>query len=105
MVEDVPLIRPMLRISREEVEGYCAFYRLPFSTDSTNLSDRYTRNFLRLQVIPQLKKLNPSFEAAYLRMRDSLQQDRDYLNSLRDQLLSEASAGCNTGWKVEHRNR
>lgn len=100
MVEDVPLIRPMLRISREEVEGYCAFYRLPFATDSTNLSDRYTRNFLRLQVIPQLKKLNPSFEAAYLRMRDSLQQDRDYLNSLRDQLLSEASAGCNTGWKV-----
>ncbi len=81
MVEDVPLIRPMLRISREEVEGYCAFYRLPFVTDSTNLSDRYTRNFLRLQVIPQLKKINPSFEAAYLRMRDSLQQDRDVTDS------------------------
>lgn len=100
MIEDVPLIRPMLRISREEVEGYCAYYRLPFATDSTNLSDRYTRNFLRLQVIPQLKKLNPSFEAAYLRMRDSLQQDRDYLGSLRDQLLVEASAGCKSGWKV-----
>ena len=100
MLEDVPLIRPMLRISREEVEGYCAFYQLPFATDSTNLSDRYTRNFLRLQIIPQLKKLNPSFEAAYLRMCDSLRQDRDYLNSQRDRLLAEASAGCENGWKV-----
>ncbi len=93
LVGDLPLVRPMLRISREEVEGYCSFYQLPFTTDSSNLSDRYTRNFLRLQVIPQLKKLNPSVETAYLRMRDSLRQDRDYLNSLRDDLLRQASAG------------
>ena len=99
MVGDVPLVRPMLRISREEVEGYCAFHQLPFTTDSSNLSDRYTRNFLRLQVIPQLKKLNPSLETAYLRMRDSLQQDRDYLNSLRDALLVDAAVGTASSYQ------
>ena len=37
LVGDLPLVRPMLRISREEVEGYCSFYQLPFTTDSSNL--------------------------------------------------------------------
>lgn len=87
---DIPLVRPMLKISREEVETYCAENHLPFVTDSSNLSDAYARNRLRLEVLPQMKKLNPSLEETYLRMRESLSADREYLSGETEKLLKNA---------------
>ena len=49
-----PFIRPLLCVTRQQVEAYVGELGLPFVTDSTNLSDVYTRNRLRHQVIPQL---------------------------------------------------
>lgn len=54
------IIRPLIRCTREEIESYCRENGVPFVTDSTNLSDEYSRNRLRLNVIPQLKRINPS---------------------------------------------
>ncbi len=87
------LVRPMLKISREEVEAYCAENRLPFVTDSSNLSDRYARNRVRLRVVPQMKAINPSLEETYLRMRESLSADRSYLQQQTDALLKSAENG------------
>ncbi len=53
--------RPMLGVSRQEVELYCKANRLTFVTDRTNNSDDYARNKIRHHVIPQLKGINPSF--------------------------------------------
>lgn len=99
MLGEIPLYRPMLKISRKEVEAYCEENGLSFVTDSTNLSDQYSRNFLRLEVIPLLKRLNPSLEEGYVRMREHLEKDRNFLNAERDLLLreSEASPG---NWRV-----
>ena len=96
---NLPLVRPMLAISREEVERYCAENALPFVTDSSNLSDAYARNRLRLQVLPQMKELNPSLEETYLRMRESLSADRDYLAQQTKALLQDAET--EGGWCAE----
>lgn len=77
-----PFIRPLLCVTRQQVEAYVGELGLPFVTDSTNLSDVYTRNRLRHQVIPQLKDLNPSFEAAVTRMCAALRQDETVLENL-----------------------
>lgn len=53
--------RPMLSISRAEVELYCQANGLTYVTDCTNLSDDYSRNRIRHHVIPELKGINPSF--------------------------------------------
>lgn len=55
------IIRPLLDVSRGEIEEYAKYKNIPYVTDSTNLSDLYTRNKIRHQVVPVLKGINPSF--------------------------------------------
>ncbi len=93
------VFRPMLGVTREEVERYCAENRLPYVTDFSNLSDGYARNRLRLKVVPELKAMNPSVEEAYRRLKENLLADRAYLDAGAEKLLREAEAGAGR-WKV-----
>jgi tRNA(Ile)-lysidine synthase len=57
---DVRLIRPMLEFTRKQIEGYVMRNRIPYRTDSSNMSVEYRRNRIRHEVMPVLQKLNPS---------------------------------------------
>ncbi|OPZ13703.1 MAG: tRNA(Ile)-lysidine synthase [Bacteroidetes bacterium ADurb.BinA261] len=61
------IVRPLLCVSRNEIEQYLNERNIPFVTDSTNYDDTITRNYLRLNVIPMLEKLNPSAKNAIFR--------------------------------------
>lgn len=52
------IIRPLLYCSRQEIEGYCEENELSFVTDSSNLSDDYSRNKIRHLVLPVLEGIN-----------------------------------------------
>ena len=54
------VVRPLLGVSREEITDYLKHLEQDYVTDSTNLVDDYTRNKLRLNVIPMLAGINPS---------------------------------------------
>ncbi len=54
------VIRPVLDISREEIECYCSENGLDFVIDSTNLQDSYTRNKIRHKILPMLCEINAS---------------------------------------------
>lgn len=54
------VIRPLLSESRENILDYLQAIGQDYVTDSTNLQDEYTRNKIRLNIIPLLKELNPS---------------------------------------------
>ena len=54
------IVRPFLVITRKLIIDYATTWNLNYVTDSTNLSDIYTRNFIRLNVLPLLKQINPS---------------------------------------------
>lgn len=56
------IVRPLLCASRDEIVEYLAHEQLDYVTDSTNLEAIYTRNKLRLEVIPMLREINPSFD-------------------------------------------
>lgn len=73
-------IRPLILASRQQIEDYCKENNIPFVTDSTNLSDDYTRNKIRHNIIPVLKELNPSVERSVTRMTVNLRADSAYLN-------------------------
>lgn len=66
------VVRPLLAVSRSEILDWLAEQQLSYVTDSTNLSDAYTRNFIRLRVLPLLEELNPSVKAAIARTADHL---------------------------------
>lgn len=59
--------RPMLCVTRAEINAYVAERNLPHVTDSSNGDDVYVRNFLRLNVIPKLQEINPSVKDAIAR--------------------------------------
>ena len=56
------IVRPLLCISRKEVIDYLAAIHQEYMTDSTNLQDEYTRNKIRLNIIPMIEEINPSFK-------------------------------------------
>lgn len=75
-------IRPLLSCSREEVEAFCREYKVPFVTDSTNLSDDFTRNRIRHSVVPVLKSLNPSLLSSFATTLELLCHDNSFLSGL-----------------------
>ncbi len=56
------LIRPLLFAKREAIADYLQQRSLSFVEDSSNLSDKYTRNSIRLHIIPEIKKNFPELE-------------------------------------------
>lgn len=51
------IIRPMLMVSRNEIENYLTEQQLGFVTDSSNLKNDYTRNYIRNIMLPEATKL------------------------------------------------
>ena len=54
------IIRPLLCLYREEIEDYLKSIGQAFVTDSTNLETEYTRNKIRLNLLPLMEEINPS---------------------------------------------
>lgn len=53
------VMRPLLCISRDDIENYAKENGLPYVTDSTNMQNDYMRNKIRNKLIPLLKEINP----------------------------------------------
>lgn len=83
-------IRPLILCSRGMVEVYCAENSLSFVTDSTNLSDDYTRNKIRHNVATTLRYINPSLEDAFSKTAEVLSEDDAALNIWADEILFKA---------------
>ena len=86
------IIRPLLSCTRAEIEAYCAANGLEYVTDSSNLSDDYTRNRIRHHVIPVLRELNPELESAMLRFSRDAAEVKAYLTRQAQRALEEARA-------------
>ena len=56
------IVRPLLCVGREEIIDYLKWRNEQFVTDSTNLTSDYTRNKIRLEIIPKLAEINPSIK-------------------------------------------
>lgn len=54
------IIRPLLCVSRDEIEDFLTKESQDYVTDSTNLDDFCVRNSIRLNIIPMMEKINPS---------------------------------------------
>jgi tRNA(Ile)-lysidine synthase len=60
------LIRPLLFLSRHQIDGLIAENNIDFVEDSSNQSDNYARNSIRHHVVPVLKELNPNLEETFV---------------------------------------
>lgn len=73
-------IRPLLEIRRHEIEDYCRRHVLPVRQDSSNLKPVYTRNRIRLQLLPLLERdYNPQIVSALGRLSNICREEDNYL--------------------------
>ena len=68
------VIRPLIDCTREEIEEYLSLKGQGYVTDSTNLLPDCSRNIIRLNVIPELKKINPGLMSSFAGTVNSLRE-------------------------------
>lgn len=73
------IVRPLINCTRDEIVGFLNAKGQKFVVDSTNLSDEYTRNKIRHNVIPVLESINPSLFKSYENTIGFLRSDEQYL--------------------------
>lgn len=83
------IIRPLIETGRQQVEEYCEQNSIKYINDSTNFAKDYTRNKIRLDIIPYIKSINPNFESTVNRLADILSYDKKYLDELSDNALND----------------
>ena len=76
------LIRPMLHVTRAEVEAFLAEYAVDYIHDSSNSTDEFLRNRLRHHVMPLLKAENPKLSQNLSAMALRLREDEQALSDL-----------------------
>lgn len=59
------IFRPLLFASSEQINSYALEMNIEFRNDSSNLSRKYSRNLIRLEIIPKLKNINPELEKTF----------------------------------------
>ncbi|MCD8293570.1 MAG: tRNA lysidine(34) synthetase TilS [Prevotellaceae bacterium] len=66
------VVRPLLCTSREEITAYLQAIGQPYVTDSTNLQPSFTRNKIRLRLLPLMEEMNPSVRQSLVDMATRL---------------------------------
>lgn len=88
-------IRPLLGVSRADVEAYCQAFRLDTRLDPTNESTDYVRNKVRLELLPLLQaEYNANVRLTLNRMAMLLQDDDDLLEYLAHQAFRRMFPGA-----------
>lgn len=84
------IVRPMLEITRDEIEQYCEKNNLKYVTDSTNSETVYTRNKIRLDLIPKIQsEFNPGFINTITRNSVLISEEADYIEREADKVCKE----------------
>ena len=91
------VIRPLLFLSRQEIDQLIDEHHLAYIEDSSNLSSKYARNKIRLEVVPHLREINPNLEETFaeniIRFAETEELLQQVVAQTRKQLLKEEGTG------------
>ncbi len=84
--QPVTIVRPLLEVSRNETAAYCEEHKLHPRSDSSNISLKFQRNRIRLELLPLLRNYNPNIDSALLRLAAIATDDTSFLEAQADAL-------------------
>jgi tRNA(Ile)-lysidine synthase len=91
------LIRPLLFLNRKQIEEMVRNNNFDFVEDSSNASTNYTRNKIRLQVVPHLQEINPNLEKTFAENISRFAELETFLNvqvqKLESKILNKRADG------------
>ncbi len=93
--EKYDIIRPLLYTSREKIEEYAKENNVKYFNDYTNDENHYTRNIIRHNIIPELKKINPNFLEAVKNYSIDMQNMFDHIKNEVDEFYENSSSFVN----------
>jgi tRNA(Ile)-lysidine synthase len=94
LVSSGKILRPLLHLTREHLENYCALQNINYCYDSSNDDLHYTRNKIRRELLPYLEKnFNPAIKKAVVQSAGILQEDDDCLDQMAQEKF-QAIASC-----------
>ncbi len=91
------LIRPLLGFSREQVEAYSAERGVAFVEDATNRDVKLARNLIRHELVPAMKKINPSVTGSVCRLAGIARSEGKLVEDLAEALQK---AACEHDWGI-----
>jgi len=87
------IIRPLLFLTRAEIDRFTAENGIPFREDGSNLSTRYARNKIRLEIVPRFREITPDFDTVFARnvqhFRKGYELLQTFIAPMREQLFTE----------------
>jgi tRNA(Ile)-lysidine synthase len=81
---DIRIWRPFIDLTRKELESYAQEYHLKWIEDPSNQDENFTRNFIRLRILPILEKVQPSLRNNLSRVASHLAEAQHLLDQLAD---------------------
>ena len=82
MGERKGFVRPLLGVPHKDIEAYATEHRIPYVTDSTNLVDDCTRNYIRHEIMPKILALYPGAVEAFTRLSENAKEADEYIFSI-----------------------
>lgn len=88
------IVRPLIMCGREEIENYCTQNNISFRSDSTNFSDVYTRNKIRLNLIPWIQKeMNRDIIKTLSKTAEIVREEENFIEKYTEKAFSECFSG------------
>ena len=87
--ENYKIIKPLIYVTKEDIEKYNEENNIPVVIDNTNFKDVYTRNRYRHNILPFLKSENPNVHLKYLKFSKELNKYYEFVNTLINKELTK----------------
>lgn len=85
------IIRPILDIKKAMILDYLNSEQIPYAIDKTNFTADYTRNKLRLEIIPDIEKINPNFKESLVKLSeistDEISISNSYIKNIYEDII------------------
>lgn len=81
----IPLVRPLLGVTRAEIDVYCQQHGLAPRSDSSNSDPQFLRNRIRLELLPLLEQYSPQVRDALVRLADVAAEETGIVDSVVEQ--------------------
>jgi tRNA(Ile)-lysidine synthase len=76
---DHSIIRPFLGITKQDILKYCQEYIIPYAVDSSNESNKYTRNKLRNIILPELKEIQSDINDKLIQFETQMHEVNEFI--------------------------
>lgn len=89
MQEEIPVYRPLLNVSRWQIQDYCSSKGLIANVDSSNFDTTYKRNFIRQKIMPLFDDINFHAEKSIVSLAKIAQSENNIVNEYMSQIRKE----------------